>query len=86
MPGIAFLTSQNGLALTLMLVGLILASLARGFSGFGFSALIIAASGVVTNPLNFVAVVVIRPASAPQDAPEPERAAEPEPEPAPLLG
>ena len=31
----------------------------RGYSGFGFSALLIAASGVVTNPLHFVAVVVI---------------------------
>ena len=30
-----------------------------GYSGFGFSALVIAASGLVTNPLNFVAVVVI---------------------------
>jgi EmrB/QacA subfamily drug resistance transporter len=33
-----------------------------------------------------VAVVVIRPAGSPQDAPGPERAAEPEREPAPLLG
>lgn len=31
----------------------------RGYSGFGFSAIVIAASGVVMNPLNFVAVVVI---------------------------
>jgi hypothetical protein len=35
------------------------AAFVRGYSGFGFSALAIAASGVVTNPLNFVAVVVI---------------------------
>ena len=31
----------------------------RGYSGFGSSALVIAASSLVTNPLNFVAVVVI---------------------------
>lgn len=35
------------------------AAFVRGYSGFGFSALAIAASGIVTNPLHFVAVVVI---------------------------
>jgi uncharacterized protein len=35
------------------------AGFVRGYSGFGFSALLIAASSLVTNPLNFVAVVVI---------------------------
>ncbi|MFN0114921.1 MAG: TSUP family transporter [Paracoccaceae bacterium] len=35
------------------------AALIRGYSGFGFSALLIASSSLVTNPLNFVAVVVI---------------------------
>jgi uncharacterized protein len=31
----------------------------RGYSGFGYSAMVIAASSLVTNPLNFVAVVVL---------------------------
>ncbi len=42
-----------------MAVAILVAAFVRGYSGFGFSALIVAASGVVTNPLNFVAVVVI---------------------------
>ena len=37
----------------------LIAGFVRGYSGFGFSALLIAASSLVTNPLNFVAVVVI---------------------------
>lgn len=37
----------------------LVAAFVRGYSGFGFSALLIAASGVVTNPLHFVAVVVL---------------------------
>lgn len=40
-------------------VATLVAAFVRGYSGFGFSALLIAASGVVTNPLHFVAVVVI---------------------------
>lgn len=35
------------------------AAFVRGYSGFGFSALVIAASGLVTNPLNLVAPVMI---------------------------
>jgi uncharacterized membrane protein YfcA len=42
-----------------MAVAIVVAAFVRGYSGFGFSALCIAASSVVTNPLNFVAVVVI---------------------------
>jgi uncharacterized membrane protein YfcA len=42
-----------------MAVAILVAAFVRGYSGFGFSALCIAASSVVTNPLNFVAVVVI---------------------------
>jgi hypothetical protein len=42
-----------------MAVAIVIAAFVRGYSGFGFSALCIAASSVVTNPLNFVAVVVI---------------------------
>ena len=37
----------------------LIAAFVRGYSGFGFSALVIAASGLVMNPLNFVAVVLI---------------------------
>ena len=33
------------------------AGLVRGYSGFGFSALVVAAAGLVTHPLNLVAVV-----------------------------
>lgn len=42
-----------------MAVAILVAALVRGYSGFGYSALVISASGLVTNPLNFVAVVVI---------------------------
>jgi uncharacterized membrane protein YfcA len=42
-----------------MAVAVLVAAFVRGYSGFGFSALVIAASGLVTNPLNIVAVVVI---------------------------
>ena len=37
----------------------LVAAFVRGYSGFGYSAMVIAASSLVTNPLNFVAVVVI---------------------------
>ena len=42
-----------------MAVAVLIAAFVRGYSGFGFSAMLIAASSLVTNPLNFVAVVVI---------------------------
>jgi uncharacterized protein len=47
------------MALVWMAVATFVAGFVRGYSGFGFSALLIAASSLVTNPLNFVAVVVI---------------------------
>jgi uncharacterized membrane protein YfcA len=47
------------LALVWMAVACFVAGFVRGYSGFGFSALLIAASSLVTNPLNFVAIVVI---------------------------
>ena len=47
------------LALAWMAVATLIAAFVRGYSGFGFSAMVIAASSLVTNPLNFVAVVVI---------------------------
>lgn len=42
-----------------MAAAILVAAFIRGYSGFGYSAMVIAASGVVTNPLHFVAVVVI---------------------------
>lgn len=40
-------------------VAILIFSFVRGYSGFGFSALVITTSALVTNPLHFVAVVVI---------------------------
>lgn len=42
-----------------MAAAVFVAAFVRGYSGFGYSAMVIAASSVVTNPLNFVAVVVL---------------------------
>jgi uncharacterized protein len=42
-----------------MSVAILVAAFIRGYSGFGYSAIVIAASGLVMNPLNFVAVVVV---------------------------
>ena len=42
-----------------MALAILVAGFVRGYSGFGFSAMTIAASGLVMNPLHFVAVVVI---------------------------
>ncbi len=42
-----------------MAAAVLVAAFVRGYSGFGFSAMVIAASAVVTNPLNFVAVVML---------------------------
>lgn len=36
----------------------LVAAFVRGYSGFGFSALVVAGSALVTNPMNFVAVVM----------------------------
>ena len=41
-----------------MALAVLVAAFVRGYSGFGFSALVVAASALVTNPLNFVAVVM----------------------------
>ena len=46
-------------AMAWMAVACLVAGFVRGYSGFGFSAMIVAASSMVTNPLHFVAVVVI---------------------------
>lgn len=37
----------------------LVAAFVRGYSGFGFSALVVAGSALVTNPLNFVPVVMV---------------------------
>lgn len=42
-----------------MAAAVFVAAFVRGYSGFGYSAMVIAASSVVTNPLKFVAVVVL---------------------------
>lgn len=42
-----------------MALAVLIAAFVRGYSGFGYSAMVITASAVVTNPLNFVAAVVI---------------------------
>jgi uncharacterized protein len=41
-----------------MAAAILIAAFVRGYSGFGFSALVISASALVTNPLHFVAVVM----------------------------
>jgi uncharacterized protein len=46
-------------ALVWMALATFVAGFVRGYSGFGFSAMVIAASSLVTNPLNFVFVVVL---------------------------
>ena len=42
-----------------MAVAIFMAALVRGYCGFGYSAMVITASALLTNPLNFVAVVVL---------------------------
>jgi uncharacterized membrane protein YfcA len=49
-----------GLASALWLgVAVLVAAFVRGYSGFGYSAMVIAAASLVTSPLNFVAVVML---------------------------
>lgn len=59
MLGFEFLTSQSSLALAVMLIGLILASLARGFSGFGFSAILVTSWSIVTEPSRAIALALM---------------------------
>jgi uncharacterized protein len=40
-------------------IAILAAAFVRGYSGFGYSAMVITASSLVTSPLNFVAVVVL---------------------------
>jgi uncharacterized protein len=46
-------------ALVWLAIAILGSAFVRGYSGFGYSALVITASSLVTNPLNFVAVVAI---------------------------
>jgi len=47
------------LAALWMALAILGAAFVRGYSGFGFAALIVAAAGLVTNPLHFVPVVLL---------------------------
>ncbi|MBI1170753.1 TSUP family transporter [bacterium] len=47
------------LGLAWMILAMLVAGFVRGYSGFGFSAMTIAASSLVMNPLHFVACVVV---------------------------
>ena len=49
---------MSPLAAGYMAFAFFVAAFVRGYSGFGFSALIVSASSLVTKPLNFVAVVM----------------------------
>ena len=50
MMAFAILQEFSGPALAVMIAGLMIASLARGYSGFGFSALLVASWSIVTDP------------------------------------
>jgi uncharacterized membrane protein YfcA len=54
-----FLQGLSPLALAVMLAGLMAASLARGYSGFGFSALLVASWSLVTSPAKAVALALV---------------------------
>ena len=56
---LAPLTGHSTPALLIMISGLMLASLARGYSGFGFSALLIASWSIVTEPAKAIALALI---------------------------
>lgn len=47
------------LAASWMAIGLFVAAFVRGYSGFGFAALVVSSASLVTDPLNFVAVVIL---------------------------
>ena len=46
-------------ALAWLAVACLVAGFVRGYSGFGFSALVVSAAALVTHPLNFFAVVML---------------------------
>ena len=46
-------------AIAFMAAAILIAAFVRGYSGFGFSALVVSSSALVTNPLHFVGVVML---------------------------
>lgn len=54
-----FFSTLSPFALSVMLGGLILGSLARGYSGFGFSAVLVSSWSLVTDPGKAIAVTVL---------------------------
>lgn len=59
MSAIELYSGFSPFALTIMAAGLLLASLARGYSGFGFSALLVASWSLVTEPSRAVALALV---------------------------
>lgn len=55
----AWFADHTALALGVMVAGLFMASLARGYSGFGFSALLVASWSLVTSPAKAVALALV---------------------------
>lgn len=55
----AWTAALSPLALAVMLAGLFMASLARGYSGFGFSALLVTSWSLVTSPAKAVALALV---------------------------
>lgn len=46
-------------AFAVFIAGLFIASFARGYSGFGFSALLVASGSLVTDPINVIALAIV---------------------------
>ncbi|MGI9413499.1 MAG: sulfite exporter TauE/SafE family protein [Hyphomicrobiales bacterium] len=51
-------------AFAILALGLFVASFARGYSGFGFSALLVASGSLVTDPINVVPLAIVMEVSA----------------------
>ena len=54
-----FLLSASPLALAVMIIGLFMASLARGYSGFGFSAVLVSSWSLVGVPARAIGVALL---------------------------
>ena len=46
-------------AFAILAAGVFVASFARGYSGFGFSALVVASGSLVTDPINVVPLAIV---------------------------
>lgn len=53
------LANQSGLSLAIMAAGLLMASVARGYSGFGYSALLVGSWSLVADPARAVALALV---------------------------